>query len=74
METIFVEGLYYKEPNEKSPDFVLAKLSAKREELIKFLEKQEGDWVNMEALKSKAGKPYIKLIIYTNKIKGDLPF
>lgn len=57
----FVTGLYFKKPSPKAPDFVLGNLSAKREELITFLELQQGEWVNMSVKESKQGKVYIEL-------------
>ncbi len=56
-----VKGLFFKPKKEKQPDFVLGGLSAKREELIEFLKEQSDEWVNMQILMSKAGKPYISV-------------
>lgn len=57
----FVEGLYFKKPEEKAPSFILGNLAAKREELIKFLDSCEGEWVNMVIKEAKSGKPYIAI-------------
>jgi len=55
-----VNGLYYKEKRENAPDFVVCGLSAKREQLIEFLQSETDEWVNMDVLLSKeAKKPYI---------------
>ena len=56
-----VNGLFFTPKKEKQPDFVLGNLSAKRVDLIAFLQTQSADWVNMQVLMSKAGKPYIKI-------------
>jgi hypothetical protein len=56
-----VKGLYFKEKTQNAPDFVIGNLSAKRDDLIAFLRECEGEWVNMQILTSKAGKPYIAL-------------
>lgn len=57
-ETQFIEGLIVKAPNQGAPDYVKAKLSIKREELIGWLQSQDGDWINVEVKESKAGKWY----------------
>ena len=43
---------------ERAPDFIIAKLGLKREDLIAWLEQQPGEWVNVELRRSKAGKYY----------------
>lgn len=54
-----VKGLYFKVKHEKAPDFVLGNLSVKKADLIEFLNTQNEDWINMQILMSKGGKPYI---------------
>ena len=56
-----VNGLFFTPKKEQQPDFVLGNLSAKRIDLIAFLQTQSADWVNMQVLMSKAGKPWIKI-------------
>jgi len=57
-ETQFIDGLIVKAPNQGAPDYVKAKLSIKREELIAWLQSQSGDWINVEVKESKGGKWY----------------
>lgn len=60
-DTVFINGLMFKNPREKSPsvpDFIKAKGSIKRLELIATLEGLEGEWVNFDVKESKAGKWY----------------
>ena len=57
----FVSGMYVKEPHEKVKHFVRVKLSVKREELIAWLDEQEGEWVNMDVKESKQGKLYVEV-------------
>lgn len=59
----FVDGLIPKR-NDNAPDYAICKLAAKKSELIPFLNEQSGDWVNMEVMRSKAGKLYTKLDTY----------
>jgi len=58
-EVEFVKGLFFKPKHEKAPDFVLGNLSAKRVELIEFLNSKSDDRINMQILMSKNDKPYI---------------
>ncbi len=61
-KTIYIKGLYGKEKGEKAPDFVVCKLSAKRQDLIDFLTTLTDEWVNMDVVKGReAGKLSIKL-------------
>lgn len=59
----FVDGLIPKR-NDNAPDYAICKLAVKKSELIPFLNDQSGDWVNMEVMRSKAGKLYTKLDTY----------
>lgn len=61
--TILVDGLFFDKPSENAPDFVKGKISIQADKLIPFLEqhKNEKGYVNIDLLKSKAGKLYCKL-------------
>lgn len=52
----FVDGMIVKRP-ENAPDYLLAKLSLKRDEHIAWLQ-QQNQWINIELKRSKAGKCY----------------
>lgn len=54
----FIDGLIVKAPNDRAPDYVKAKLSIKRQELIGWLQQQPGDWVNADIKVSQGGKWY----------------
>src|SRR5437762_2235677 len=60
-EVIFVRGLIAKKPNAGAPSYVKCNLSIKRDELIAFLQVQEGEWLNAVVKESKGGKWYIAL-------------
>ena len=45
-EKVFADGLNFKR-NENAPEWVIGRLSANKVQFIKWLEEQEGDWVNM---------------------------
>jgi hypothetical protein len=54
----FVDGLIVKAPHAKAPEFVKAGLSIKREELIAWLQKQKGEWINVDIKEARSGKWY----------------
>jgi hypothetical protein len=58
-EVEFVNGLIAKAPHERAPEYVKAKLSIKREELIEWLESREGEWINADVKVSQGGKWYV---------------
>lgn len=57
-DTKFIDGLIVKAPNERAPEYVKAKLSIKREELIAWLQSQSGEWINADVKVSQGGKWY----------------
>lgn len=57
----FVSGLYVKEPHRNKPFFIIAKLSVKREELIKWLQEKEDEWINIDIKEAKSGKLYAQV-------------
>lgn len=57
-ETEFVNGLIVKAPNENAPEYVKAKISIKREELIGWLTARSGEWINLDVKVSQSGKWY----------------
>lgn len=57
-ETKFIDGLMFKPPHENAPEYVIAKGSIRREELIGWLQQQSGDWVNFDLKESQQGKYY----------------
>ena len=58
-EIEFINGLMFKAPNEKAPDYVKAKGSIKVSELMAWLDGRETEWVNFEVKVSKStGKWY----------------
>lgn len=57
-EAKFIGGLLIKPPNDKAPEYVKAKLSIKREELIAWLQSESGEWINADIKVSQGGKWY----------------
>ena len=54
----FIDGLIFKAPHENAPDFVVCKLSIKREQLIEWLQSKDGEWINGDVKISKNEKYY----------------
>lgn len=57
----FIPGLFFKDPHENAPDFVMAKGSIKVADLRAWLAKQSGEWVNFDLKWSREGKPYAQI-------------
>lgn len=60
-EKEFAEGLIFKAPRDGAPEYVKASVSIKRQELIDWLTRREGDWVNLNVKESKGGKWYAEV-------------
>jgi hypothetical protein len=54
----FIGGLNFKAKHPSAPDYVICKGSIKREDLIAWLQTEQGDWINFEVKESKSGKVY----------------
>ena len=54
----FIDGLFAKAPHPNAPDFVKAKISIKREELINWLNNRSDEWVNIDVKEGQTGKWY----------------
>ena len=51
----FIDGLFAKAPHPNAPDFVKAKISIKREELINWLNNRSDEWVNIDVKEGRTG-------------------
>ena len=57
----FIPGLFFKDPHENAPDFVMAKGSIKVADMRDWLAQQDGEWVNFDLKRSREGKPYAQI-------------
>lgn len=57
-EKEFINGLIVKAPNDNAPDYVKAKISIKRADLIAWLQAKDGEWINADVKVSQGGKWY----------------
>lgn len=60
----FIDGMIFKQPHERAPDFVKASLSINIPKLIAWLQAQEGEWVNADMKESRDGKLYVQVNTY----------
>ena len=64
-DIVFIDGMMFKPPVKKDgsplPDFIKAKGSIKRVELIAWLESHNTEWLNFDVKESRAGKWYAAL-------------
>lgn len=54
----FIDGLFAKAPHPNAPDFVKAKISIKREELVQWLSARPDEWINIDVKEARSGKWY----------------
>ena len=60
-EIKFPEGILAKKPHENAPDFVKAKLSIKKDDLITWLKMQDSEWINLDLKESQKGGYYLSV-------------
>lgn len=60
-DIVFVDGMIAKPPRDNAPDFVIGSLSIKREQLIAWLQAQDGEWINADIKEAKSGKWYVSV-------------
>lgn len=58
-DTEFIDGLLAKPPRETAPDFIIGRLSIKREEMIEWLQARDDEWINADIKESRNGKWYV---------------
>tara|TARA_R110002020_G_scaffold302499_1_gene517849 strand:- start:895 stop:1158 length:264 start_codon:yes stop_codon:yes gene_type:complete len=57
----FPDGLILKHPHPNAPEFIRAKMSIVRKDLIKWLESRDEDWINCDIKLSKSGSLYAQV-------------
>lgn len=72
-ETNFPSGIYFDRPREGAPDFVKGRISLQKDKLTEYLNEHanEKGYVNLDLLKSKEGKLYLKLNDWKPEQKED---
>lgn len=69
-EIEFPKGLMVKAKHENAPEYVICKLSIRREELIEWLQGKDGDWINLDVKESKVGKLYAAVDTWKPEQRG----
>lgn len=67
----FIGGLNFKAKNPNAPDYVICKGSIKREDLIAWLQTEQGEWINFDVKESKGGKIYAAVDTWRPNQGGD---
>lgn len=57
----FPDGIMAKKPHVNAPDFVKAKVSIKRDDLITWLKMQPDEWINLDLKESQKGGYYFSV-------------
>lgn len=72
---VFANGIYFKEPSENAPDWVIGGISFKADEAIQFIKENtnDGGWVKTNIKRSQSGKTYIELDTWAPKQQNDQP-
>jgi len=60
-EVEFIDGFIAKKPHPNAPDFVKAKISIKRQDLLDWLQKRNDEWINIDVKESKTGNWYAQV-------------
>ena len=72
-EVEFVNGLIAKAPHQNAPEFVKAKLSIKRVDLVDWLMSSQDEWINIDIKESKSGKWYAEVDNWKPEPQGQQP-
>ena len=70
-EKIFIDGLFFKQPREGSPEFVKGQISILRKDLGNFLRARDEEWINIDVKESKNGKIYCELNTWKPDAKAE---
>jgi len=59
-EKVFAKGFIFKK-NENSPEWVVGRLSLKKDEAIAFIQSQGNEWINLNIALGQQGNFYVEL-------------
>jgi hypothetical protein len=59
-EKVFAKGFIFKK-NENAPEWVVGRLSLKKDEAIAFIQSQGNEWINLNIARGQQGKFYVEL-------------
>ena len=67
-EKVFADGIFFNDPHEKAPEFIIGSISFSKARFLTWLDNQapdEKDYVKLDVKRSKEGKIYCELNTYT---------
>tara|TARA_R110000744_G_scaffold5472_1_gene19481 strand:+ start:773 stop:1042 length:270 start_codon:yes stop_codon:yes gene_type:complete len=70
-DKVFIDGLFFKQPREGSPEFVKGQISILRKDLGNFLRSRDEEWINIDVKESKNGKMYCELNTWKPDAKNE---
>jgi hypothetical protein len=63
----FPKGFIVKAPRDNAPEWVIATISIKREELIEWLSSRDTDWINLDVKEANSGHWYASVNTFKPK-------
>lgn len=61
----FPKGMFFKLPGSNAPEYVKGKFLIHVEDAVEYLQGIESEWLSLDALVSKGGKPYLAVDTWT---------
>ena len=62
-EKVFAKGFIFKK-NDNAPEWVVGRLSLKKDEAIAFIQSQGNEWINLNIARGQQGNFYVELDIW----------
>lgn len=75
-EKKFAEGIWFNEPTDKAPDWVVGNIAIRPDQFTDWLRQQDVDskgYVKLKVNRSKEGKPYVELDDYRPPQRNEQP-
>ena len=72
-EVEFISGFFAKAPRENAPDFVKAKVSLRRRDVLEWLAARQDDWINIDLKEASSGKWYASVDNWQTNEPDQLP-
>lgn len=75
-DKIFANGLFFTEPLQSAPAFVMGKLKIKADDAIEFIQANvnDGGWITLDIKKSKGGKCYLEVNNFKKQGEEEVPY
>lgn len=76
MQKQYPKGIWFNQPRENAPEFVLGSISISKQSFIEWLKGKDADdkrYVKLDVLQGKEGKPYCAVNNFKSTQKEELP-